>query len=356
MPITLITGVPGSGKTAMLVKLLIELKPGADGKKRTVYVDGVPELALPHEVLEKGGERWHEPGVVADGSLIVIDEVQRYWRTRSSGSKVPPAVAALETHRHRGLDFIIVTQNEGLIDSNVRNLVGRHIHIRNLGVLGRRQYEWPECGDSDRFRSAPIQLKYSLPKGVFGRYKSASLHVEQTRRIPPSVLVAGGAACLAVGLGLYAWKSISSKVIPGAAVAPSASLPASGVRPGAPGGPGMARPGQPGAWRPVTDEPYEGLGVHMAGCVGDVCMWALTIPHRQDRPAQYFTTTQLALVGYEVKVIGPCAGLLTFGKIKRRVTCDQPAQQALPGRPGAPSGREPVAPALPGAEVQPVSL
>jgi len=206
--ITLITGAPGTGKTAALVAMLEEL-----GQGRQLYVNGIPDLLIPHEVLEEP-ERW--PELVPDGAVIIIDEVQRVWRPRGPGQKVPDHVAALETHRHRGLDVYVITQGPNLVDSNVRALVGRHVHLRDLGVLGRWWYEWPECADNCRtgWKNAPIKKRYRLPRAIFAKYKSASLHVKPIRSVP-WMLVVMIAALLVTGI--LAWRvyvMISSKIAP----------------------------------------------------------------------------------------------------------------------------------------------
>lgn len=198
--LTLITGAPGSGKSAALVSLISEL-----GKDRPLFVNGIPDLKIPHtnltddEVLS-----WTQ--TVPDGAIVVIDEVQRVWRPRGPGAKVPESVAGLETHRHRGLDFYVITQGSNLVDSNVRALVGRHVHLRDLGILGRWWYEWPECCDSHRtgWKNAPIKKRYRLPKHIFDKYKSASLHVKPVRSVPWMLAVMVGAL---VGVGFLSWQA-----------------------------------------------------------------------------------------------------------------------------------------------------
>ena len=199
--ITLITGAPGAGKTAALVQLLTEI-----GQNRALYVHGIPDLKLTHFYLQKP-EDWMAE--VPDGAAIIIDEVQNVWRPRAAGSKVPDHVAALETHRHRGLDFFIITQGPNLLDSNVRALVGRHVHLRDLGFLGRWWYEWPECSDNVRtgWRSAPIKKRYRLPKKIFGQYKSASVHVKPVRSFPVVLLVLVAAL---IGAAFLSWRAYSS--------------------------------------------------------------------------------------------------------------------------------------------------
>jgi zona occludens toxin len=197
--LTLITGAPGTGKTAAVVDLLHTL-----GKDRPLFVHGLDGLLLPHFPLPDP-TKWMD--VVPDGACVIIDEVQNVWRPRGPGTRVPDHVAALETHRHRGLDFFLTTQGPNLVDSNVRALVGRHIHLRELGVLGRHWYEWPECADQCRtqFRAAPFKKRYKLPKHVFKDYKSASIHVKPIRSFPTALLVAVAAlaATLYLAFGFY---------------------------------------------------------------------------------------------------------------------------------------------------------
>lgn len=202
--LTLITGAPGTGKTAACVSML------ADYKDREIWVSGIPQLTVEHRTLDDP-DKWHE--VVPDGSVIVIDEVQRLWRPRGPGTKVPEHVAALETHRHRGIDFIILTQGPNLLDSNVRALIGRHVHLRDLGVLGRRWYEWPECSDNVRtgWKTAPIKKSYKLPKEVFSSYKSATQHHKPKRSFPVVLAVAVGAVIVTAGLGWRVYANISAK-------------------------------------------------------------------------------------------------------------------------------------------------
>jgi zona occludens toxin len=202
--ITLITGAPGAGKTAALMDILQN-----ECQRRALYVDGIPELQLPHVALEKPRD-WMT--LVEDGAAVVIDEVQRIWRPRGSAAAVPPDVAGLETHRHRGLDFYLVTQHPNLLDANVRRLVGRHVHLRDVGLLGRWWYEWPEATNPETFRNAPIKKSYRLPKKVFGQYKSASLHVKPIRSVPRSLVIFVLAVLAAAFLVHRAYASLSGKI------------------------------------------------------------------------------------------------------------------------------------------------
>lgn len=203
--ITMFTGVPGAGKTAALVDLLRTL-----GKDRAIYSRGLEGLTLPH--FDVDPLEWHK--TVPDGSIIVVDEVQEFWRPRSSGAKVPDCIAELETHRHKGIDFFVTTQHPGLIDANVRSLVGRHVHIRDVGLLGRWWYEWPEAANVQQYKNAPTQRRYKLPKDVFSLYKSASIHTTPVRSFPRAVMWLGLLIVLFLAGLAYAYHSIGNKLAP----------------------------------------------------------------------------------------------------------------------------------------------
>lgn len=177
--IYLYTGVPGAGKTLHMVSQLVK----DDGfKDRAVYVDGIKGLdaeAVPHYALPDGcdGSNWHT--WLPDGAVLVIDECQRYWRTRPNGSRVPDAVQAMETHRHRGVDIYLLTQDAKKIDSAIRGLIEVHKHfsMSQLGV--RRCFEWRnKVGEvtSKADAKSAIITPYVLDKSVWDYYQSSVQH------------------------------------------------------------------------------------------------------------------------------------------------------------------------------------
>jgi len=195
--ITLITGTPGAGKT--LYTVAEELPRFAE---RPLYVDGIPDLAITHQEFPAPLDEWHN--WAPDGAVLVVDEAQRTWRPRGTGAAVPPAIAALETHRHKGLDFVVITQHPNLIDQNVRRLVGRHIHIRRVFGWGRAMiYEWDQATDPTRVRTA-ITRGWSYPRKVYKFYKSATVHTARGQRAP---WVLWAAIAAAVALPVAIWNS-----------------------------------------------------------------------------------------------------------------------------------------------------
>lgn len=220
--ITLITGTPGSGKTAHAVDMLLDM-----AGKRPIFSDGVPELAIEHQPAPPVPEWTIEAPDASSATgkkisftfpqnaIVIIDECQRVFRPRSSGSRVPPEVAAFETHRHLGIDFILITQHPSLVDGNIRRLVGRHIHIKTT-AFGRYRFEWAEAGDPDSraSRDCAARSKYKLPKRAFSQYKSAELHTKTKIKLPMAVYVFGGALISLVAAGWYIKGSIAAKLEP----------------------------------------------------------------------------------------------------------------------------------------------
>ena len=252
-PITLITATPGGGKTALAVKMIAE----AVKKGRPVFMQGIPDLRLPYIPLP-GVDEWTEVRVdpedpdqrslpyftFPENALIVINEAQRIFRVRVPGSRVPDHVAAFETVRHTGVTFLLITQSPAFLDTHIRKLVGQHIHLRDVGMLGRWWYEWPEVGNPESFRTAPIKKKWSLPKSSFALYKSASLHIKRSYTIPPAMMVIG--LCIVVGLFLAyrIYGSLHGKFSPETAVAAKPSDQGEGGKVSSPSA-AQSKPGGP---------------------------------------------------------------------------------------------------------------
>jgi zona occludens toxin len=222
--IFLITGQPGCGKTAYIVDRLAN---DEQFKGRPLFVMGVPELTLEHTPCPPVDEWTMLQQSPEDASIelpyftfpansvVVVDEAQRIYRPRPVGSKIPLEVQAFETHRHTGVDFILVTQHAGLIDSNIRKLIGRHVHIR-VTALGRYKYEWTELGDPESASSRQIATrdKYILPKRSFDLYKSSQLHTKIKVRMPWYVYLFGLCFISAIGLGWYGYNRVTGKLEP----------------------------------------------------------------------------------------------------------------------------------------------
>lgn len=231
MTAKLVTGLPGSGKTALVVDWLAHTD---EFRGRPLFVMGVPDLKIEHQPVPPV-EDWTElrpspedPGLLLPyftfppHAVVWLDECQRVYRPRSTGSKVPPEVAAFETHRHTGIDFILTTQHPNLIDANVRKLIGSHVHV-HVHMLGRDLLEWPKVHDVDSRTDRALANRtkgYKPPKRVFSLYKSAEAHTKLKRTIPKSVYVVAIALVLFLILVVVGYRALKARTEPAAAAAP----------------------------------------------------------------------------------------------------------------------------------------
>ena len=210
----LYTGVPGAGKTLYAVSNLVKRK---DFKDRPIFVDGIKDLdhdKINYFDIPEGESIQTWPKWAPPGAIIVVDECQRIFRPRPSGSKVPDYVAELETHRHRGLDFILITQHPRLIDVHLRGLIEHHTHLGKTNLGLRRKLEWTTGGAKDpesraNIREALISV-YRLDKSVYGLYKSAEVHTKIRTKKSKLLMLFPLALCL-VGYGVWSFTGFWGK-------------------------------------------------------------------------------------------------------------------------------------------------
>lgn len=241
MSLTLVTGVPGSGKTLYSIeKLLIPLlgttvkREREDGTfeelPRTVFTN-INGLQLDHELIDfngswvqsggtwkhttdpkRPGEELHKKGIhhwhewAKPGAFLFLDEFQKAWPPRPNGAAVPPDIQALDTHRHMGVDMVLITQNCNNIDRHVLGLVDRHLHIRRFANLPAAVvYEWDHASRALLYRNAITKKPWRYDKKVFKLYKSAEVHTKQSRNIPGLVwfMLVGLVAFAFLGPTLY---------------------------------------------------------------------------------------------------------------------------------------------------------
>lgn len=272
MPITLITGTPGAGKTLYgvskaLPALAAETLKSDDGAeiKRRLCVGGVRDLLIDHEPVDVPKIEWESyrdewssmerlPGTppldvprradnwwlwVEPGDVLFIDEAQRLFRPMAAGRKLPGFITMLETHRHYGIDIFIVTQHPNLIHANVRNLVGRHLHVRRVFTFHRRiVYEWDKTTNPQSISSA-TKTAWAPDKKAYSVYKSAELHTKSGTSVPFVALLLFVAVLALPAAFWYAYNRS-----PGAKVEQPASTPV-GVQPAIDSGPVTQAPGEP---------------------------------------------------------------------------------------------------------------
>lgn len=356
--ITIITGIPGMGKSALIVSMMLkEQQKGWEGGERPFFVMGIPDLALDHAkcppVIDWTEKRPDpdDPTLLLDyftfppNSIVVIDEAQRVFRNRAAASKVPSHVAAFETHRHTGVDFWLLTQKPHLLDPNIRELCGRHIHIKPT-LLGRYLYEWPEFADpkSRSDRDLAAKRKFSPPKTAFKQYKSAELHTKQPFRMHNIYLIAPFALGLfgyfmydAVSLLLNkteplrnpeAQTAASQTALPITLETPIKTVtdsltPTTGIVPATLPSPTPAAIGQP-------IHPFIGYTFYLRGTIKgkgeELTYFDVTSP---DGQTTFINSKELKEIGYSIRLANECAAFLFFEGAQVVATCERPINVAL---------------------------
>lgn len=205
----LMTGAPGSGKTLSAVEFIIRAKQ--ERPERIIYAANIEGLNIPGVIIldDDGVFAWHE--ACEKNSLIVVDEAQRYWRAQRSGEP-SRAIIEMETHRHDGIDIVMMTQHPTFLHANIRKLVNHHIHLVAYSNNSALRWEWRECHDDiqdQALRSSGDFTEWHYPAELFGYYTSATQHTKAIKRplkrlIARIVLLGLGVVFLAF-LGYVGW-------------------------------------------------------------------------------------------------------------------------------------------------------
>lgn len=207
--ITLITGLPGNGKTLYTISWI---KAKAEKENRPVFYARIRGLKLPWTLIDPF--KWDE---CPANAIIVIDECQQsdnpqdpkspsLFGVRQRGAPVPQWAAALETHRHKGVDLVLITQDPMLLDAHDRKLVGQHFHvIRNFGMARATVHEFTACRPNvAQSRANSVRHEWSYPKDAYEWYESAEVHTMKAR-VPMRVWILLSLPFIIGAIVWYAW-------------------------------------------------------------------------------------------------------------------------------------------------------
>lgn len=198
--ITLITAVPGSGKTLRAVWYIQQ----AIARGEQVFVCNVNGLKVDGAIDFPDPSKWED---LPANSVLVVDECQKFFRADRG---LPSYIAAMETIRHMGIRLILLTQHPALIHQNIRALVGFHEHlVRENGKESAIVYTRSRVIDnvrSDKALAVEDHHSWSYPKDCYGLYTSAEVHTFK-RTIPHKYKRAALLALVAlVLLGGVVWQ------------------------------------------------------------------------------------------------------------------------------------------------------
>lgn len=215
----LVTGLIGSGKTLRMVHLIKkELARG-----RYVAACNINGLRVPGVVPFDDPRKWQD---LPAGALLVVDEAQRFWRTRRT-AEVPLELQAMETSRHDAVSFLIATQQPTYLDKHLRGLITTHEHLyRRNGLPFAEVFRWNRCVDEPMGseREGAEKSIFSHSKEDFADYESAEVHTVKPRLGTTGKLVIA-ALVVVVALGAWVYNSIKAPAGAPAARPTKAGLP-----------------------------------------------------------------------------------------------------------------------------------
>lgn len=182
-------GVPGSGKSYdAVVKIVANLR-----RRRPVYtnIEGIGEPKCKEmikcltklddfdidkylHILSKE-DVFHFWDIVQPGSMVVIDEMQKFFNSRDWQKEENRQCADwCSTHRHEGYDALFLTQRIEKVDTQVRTLTEwtyRYKKVNFLGGLVNKSYVcFAYSGDDTNTPMTKIVRRYD--KQYFACYKS----------------------------------------------------------------------------------------------------------------------------------------------------------------------------------------
>ncbi len=146
--ITLYTGTPGSGKSYHAARDIVgRLKRGGGlianfpvnedcVKKRKTRVDYWDNSQLTPQRLVNYALKHHKAGKEGQ-TLVVIDECQIKFNCRTFGQSDRNAwVQLFAQHRKLGFNFILITQQDKMLDKQIRGLIENEVRHRKLNNYG----------------------------------------------------------------------------------------------------------------------------------------------------------------------------------------------------------------------------
>lgn len=127
------------------------------------------------------------------GSYFVIDEAQLIPIFSDEARGIDPIVKELTIHRHKGYDFLFITQEPSFVHKYIRKLASLHIHLVNIfGWEQSMMLEWSVVQDSPNaiksLARAENLSRWRFPKHVYKLYKSTTINT-RVKRIPKKLVI-----------------------------------------------------------------------------------------------------------------------------------------------------------------------
>lgn len=199
--ISLLTGLPGAGKSLRLAQAIVTLVE----KGTHVYHCNIDGLNVPGTTPWADPHKWEE---LPPGAVLFVDEAQQFFPARRGGDPAP-TVSRMSTIRHEGVRLVLATQQPNYLDTYLRGLVGYHEHLlRRSGKEASFIFRNSQIIEEVRAALPRIKKLYdyenwAFPKKYFAAYRSAQLHtvkyqmpalVKKALMIIPAVVLMSGIA------------------------------------------------------------------------------------------------------------------------------------------------------------------
>ncbi|QNX07561.1 hypothetical protein IC795_10015 [Acinetobacter seifertii] len=141
------------------------------------------------------------------GSYFVIDEAQLIPIFSDEAKGIDPIVKDLTIHRHKGYDFLFITQEPSFVHKYIRKLASLHIHLVNIfGWEQSMKMEWSIVQDSPNaiksIARAENLSRWRFPKHVYNLYKSTTINT-RVKRMPKKLVIFAVFAVLFICLAIF---------------------------------------------------------------------------------------------------------------------------------------------------------
>lgn len=201
--ITLLTGIPGSGKSYMAVDHVSKMKDQSkvlhniEGFKLGISLD---QFSIDNKIskIDVFRKSWHEKNDMLHGWVIIIDEAAELFPKSLRDTDI---IGFFDYHRHYGIDIFLITQDQKKVSPDITCLAETHYRAASGAS---NPLPWYLIYQQMVGGEAVSRKLLRKRKEVFALYKSTNNHSSKTINIGKIYITV---ALIAAIVGMYALKS-----------------------------------------------------------------------------------------------------------------------------------------------------